>query len=158
MRWAKDSIIRDRHQLLRDFIVKHLQAAQAKADSIRERASRAIERWNTDPLCKLIAAEYTSKCGYFEPPEVRIIQDADETVAQWQRVLDECDANPHITPDDALEPIWHDTHRYGPTLEGACWGALGECGRCSTAELVGLSGYDLPRYDLPGGPLRKEDQ
>lgn len=153
MRWAKDNIISYRHGLLRDFIAKHLQEAQAKADSIREQASRAIERWSTDPLCKMIAAEYTSKCGYFEPPEARLIRDAEETVADWQRVLDECDAKPHITPDDALDPIWPDIRRHGPTLEGACWGALNEYGRCSTEQLVGLAGYDLP-----GGPLRKENQ
>lgn len=61
MRWAKDSIVCYRHDLLREFIVKKLKEAQVYADDVREKASRAIRRWTTDPLCKLIVEEWMSK-------------------------------------------------------------------------------------------------
>lgn len=141
MRFAKPDVIESRHRLLVAFIERKLEEARANERTVRE----AREKHVPDKLERLIAQECVRKYGYYESPIDHALWSATQDVQEWERVLDDCNRHPEITPDDALHGDWSDRPKPQigvPSLESACWGALAECPKLSTAQLVGLAGLN----------------
>lgn len=142
MRWMKQPVLGERHQALRDWITRHLETARKELEIVRRAVDVALASAKADPLRQLEEEEYRRQYGWYEPPELRMLESAEDTEREWEDVLRDCDANPEITPDDAIWSDWPRQRRGRHTLEEACWGALAEIGPATTRQLVGLDEED----------------
>lgn len=138
MRFAKSDVIENRHRILVAFIERKLDEARAYERQVRE----ARERRVPDELERLIEQEYVERYGYYESPIDHQLWSASQDVQEWELVLEECNRHPEITPDDALYEKWPPSRPGVASLESACWGALAECPKLTTAQLVGLAGLN----------------
>lgn len=138
MRFAKPDVIESRHRILVAFVERKLEEARAYERTVRETRDRHVP----DEFELLIAQEYVEKYGYYESPINHALWSAEQDVLEWERVLEECNRHPEITPDDALYGEWPPSRPGFASLESACWGALAECPTLTTAQLVGLAGLN----------------